>query len=833
MNDLGALLSLPLATGRWEFRDTSEERWLSADVPGCVHRDLLRHGVIPDPFWARNEHDVQWVSDRDWEYRTTFRISAELLMRDHLELVADGLDTVATIWVNGHEVARTENMFIEHRFPIRTHVRAGQNELLIRFTSATHYVRTHRLEHTPREINDPVGGATRIRKQQCQFGWDWGPRLVTAGIWRDLRIEAWNTLRIVSVRIRQIHQKSAVTLELTPELEAAVSNDEGVHFRTTVRSRGKVVATVDGLRISITAPRLWWPNGHGDQPLYDVEVAAYRNAVSIDRWSRRIGLRTIELRREKDQWGESFAFVVNGRPIFAKGASWIPAHSFVGGLTRTDYEPLLRSAAQVHMTMIRVWGGGVYEHAGFYDLCDELGLLVWQDFMFACTLYPGDETFIASVRAEAICQVRRLRHHACLALWCGNNELEVLNREAIAEPKARAGYDAVFRGVLPEVVAELDGTTAYWRSSPSRSDDPVLNDPAKSGNAHFWEVWHSRQPVERYQQKHFRFVAEFGMQSLSSPAVAKTYCPQEELNIFSPTMENHQRNPSGNAIILDYVSRRYRFPKDYASLAYLAQLNQAYCMQVGVEHYRRSMPRTMGALYWQLNDCWPGASWSSLEFTGRWKLLHHAARRFFVPALVSAQVQGAESAGVGNWHHSTVTGIHLYTTSDLPENTPAAVVWELFHIDGRRLDHARKRVVLRYGKSVCQAKLDLAQEIARHGSESLFLRIALIIGSRCLSEAAVFLTAPRRIDLPRAEIAPEIRLLSPTRATLRFRSPVFLHAFAFDFLGCRFLASDNGFDLFPRRTKRVDVEFDEPVTTATLKKSFQGWSLVDSYAGTA
>ncbi|HTO03561.1 MAG TPA: glycoside hydrolase family 2 protein, partial [Opitutus sp.] len=448
--------------------------------------------LIPDPFWAANENEVQWIEERAWEYRATFAVSKELLDDEHVELVADGLDTVATVFLNGREVARTENMFVGYRRSVKSDLRRGKNEILIRFDSAMDYIRTQRLEHQPKEFNDPVGRCSVIRKEQCQFGWDWGPRLVTAGIWRDIRLEGWNRNRLESVRVSQDHRESgAVVLTLEPEL---TRSETGVKCRWRLLFEGTVLSAGEGGEITIDRPELWWPSGQGEQPLYLLEIeVSDAHGEPIGEWVRRIGLRTIKLDRHADEWGETFQFVVNGRPIFAKGANWIPAHSFVADLTRADYERDLRSAVDAHMNMIRVWGGGIYESEDFYDLCDELGLLVWQDFMFACTLYPFDVPLLKSVREEAEFQVRRLRHRASLALWCGNNEIAALNIPPLEQPVMRAGYEALFRETLPEVVRSVGPETDYWPSSPWRGD--YTHDHAtgeRRGDTHFWDVWPGR-----------------------------------------------------------------------------------------------------------------------------------------------------------------------------------------------------------------------------------------------------------------------------------------------------------------------------------------------------
>jgi len=834
--------TLSLAPLAWQFRDaTQDSPWRAATVPGCVHTDLRRHKLIPDPFWGTNELEMQWIEERDWEYRATFRVTARMLAEDNLDLVADGLDTVATVRINGRVVTRTENMFIGWRWSVRPLLHAGHNEISIRFDSALKYIRTHRTDHDPREFNDPVGRSQVLRKQQCQFGWDWGPRFVTAGIWRDIRLEAWSTNRLESVRVTQTHRKDgSVLLTFEPEL---ARKDAKATITGTVSLNGKSVAQIVNHKSLIINPRLWWPNGHGAQPLYTIELAVTgRDGTPIGRWSQRIGLRTLVLDRHPDEAGETFQFVVNGRAVFAKGANWIPAHSFVAGLTRADYARDLTSATEAHMNMIRVWGGGIYESEDFYDLCDELGLMVWQDFMFACAIYPGDAAFKKSVRAEARHQVRRLRNRTCLALWCGNNEIAQLNTlggvkgDLLENPKLRRNYEAIFHHLLPAEVAAHDGVTAYRPSSQWRStlEDSVSKtathvEGEKRGDTHYWDVWHARHPVKDYEKWRFRFCSEFGMQSYSSPETQATFCPPEQGNVFGPLMENHQKNRAGNQIILDYVSRRYRFPKSQEALIYLSQLNQAHCMQVGVEHYRRNMPHCMGALYWQLNDCWPVASWSSLEFTGRWKALHHLARRFFAPALISAHVPGDEDTIIGNYRTTTVDEVHLYTVYDAPAPARGVVRWELFHLDEHLIARGRKPVVLRPGESVRQQTVRFGKLMAQHGRDNLHLRITLQIGRRQVSQETVFFSPPRFLNLRRAKTRVAIRALSPTDYELTFRTSAFQHRFAFDLPGIAQRSSDNYFELYPDQPKTVRVTCDAPQTVKSIKQHLSHQSLVDSY----
>jgi len=815
--------------GAWQFRQQGSADFQPAQVPGCVHTDLHRNGAIPDPFWGSNELDLQWIERADWEYVTSFDAPADLLAREHVELVADGLDTLATISLNGQELARTENMFVGYRFGVGDLLRQGHNELRVQFANPMGYIEQRLSIHSFAEWNDPVGGSSNIRKEQCSFGWDWGPRFATCGIYKNIELQGWDTNRISHVRVNQQHQQGRVLLTVSPELAQA---DPSAQLRCHLSLGGQLVAQAEGsgpLALEVERPQLWWPNGLGAQPLYQLSVELVQDGQALHSWQQRIGLRSVVLDRHADEWGESFQFVVNGVPVFAKGANWIPNHSFVASVGRADYRNVLGSAAAANMNMLRVWGGGIYEMDAFYDLCDELGLMVWQDFMFACSLYPGDDHFMALVEQEAAYQVPRLANRACLALWCGNNEIEQMSQEILATPERKAAYERVFYDILPAAVAKYDNVTPYWPSSPHNPEGYRKgHNNERAGDCHFWDVWHARYPVKRYEEMNFRFCSEFGMQSYSSPAVAATFCPPEEMNVFGPAMENHQKNAAGNQIISDYVSRLYRYAKDYPSLSYLSQLNQAYCMRIGIEHFRRSMPRTMGALYWQLNDCWPVFSWSSLEFGGRWKALHYEARRFFAPALVSAHVPGDEKAGLGNYIKNTIQSVDLYTVYDGVKPQKGSLKWMLYNLDDEPVAQGSKAVALRYGQSLKQQTLDLAVAIEQHGRRQLYLRIWLEIAGQPVSQQTVFLTAPRFLNLRRGPVQCTVHAHSVNTVDVAFSSPVFQHRVEFDLPGLEYRASDNFFDLYPGVAHRVTVHA-HGLTEADFLHRLTTRSLVDSY----
>ena len=702
------------------------------------------------------------------------------------------------------------------------------------------YIEARRKIHSFQEWNDPIGGSSNIRKEQCSFGWDWGPRFATCGIWKEIRLEAWSGNRLTDVYVEQHHDNDKVTILVIPKL----SNKKTSLCRVTLKLNDEIIAQQEGqgaLELVVENPQLWWPSGLGPHPLYDLQVellscsspsgGGWVGDQVLDCKKLRLGLRTIILDRHADEWGESFQFVVNGVPVFAKGANWIPAHSFVSEVSRADYDNLLSSAVEAHMNMLRVWGGGIYEMDDFYDLCDEKGIMVWQDFMFACSLYPGDEKFLKSVENEARFQVRRLHHRACLALWCGNNEIEQMPQEITATPERKKAYDAVFYEVLARVTAELNPQIAYWPSSPHNPEGYEKgHNNENAGDSHFWDVWHARKPVGAYETKNFRFCSEFGMQSYSSPEIAATFCDPQDFNVFGSAMENHQKNGAGNLIIFDYISRLYRFPKDFASLAYLSQLNQAYCMKFGIEHFRRSMPRTMGALYWQLNDCWPVFSWSSLEFGGKWKALHFAAQKFFAPALVSAHVPGEETVQYcSNRVVSNIHEVNLFTVYDGLETRKAELGWTLYHMDNRVLKSGRKKVILRYGQSVLQQQIDFQKEIDKHGRRAIYLRVFLNDGDELISQNTVFFTAPRYIEFVKEKLAPRIEKIGAGLFRLHFEAQQFHHQMMFNVPNVFFRADDNFFDLFPGVPHVVELKLEDDFSLAQLKKRLEIMSYADSY----
>ena len=726
-------------TANWQFRQAETDTWYPAQVPGGVHTDLLAAGLIADPFVADNEKRVQWIAATDWQYRCTFTVAADLLAQPRIFLVCDGLDTLAELSLNGQVLGQTENMFRQYRWDVTALLHAGDNELSILFRSPLEYVAPRQAERPMTGVSHAIPGGPYLRKAPCQFGWDWGPKLPPIGIWQAIRLEGRSVARFDDVRLMQQHQDGAVVLEAAVSLDRWQADDLTVMMHITGPDDRTITtkAALDGnshtLAVTIDQPQLWWPNGYGDQPLYQVDLHLTDGQHVVDQRHYQVGLRTLELRQVDDAWGKSFTFVINGLPIFAKGSNWIPADSFPTRLTTDHLETLIRAAADTHQNMLRVWGGGFYEEERFYDLCDQYGILVWQDFIFSCSIYPmDDDAFLDNVRQEVIENVRRLRHRASLALWCGNNEMEwgweswgwagsayMDELEALKDKMPelkqltrqmgghktsvdwellRDAYEQFFFTLLPAWLAEEDTATPYWPSSPSSNTLFHDTNGQVQGDAHYWEVWHGGRPFTAYRDQFPRFMSEFGFQSLPPLDTVRTYADEADWNMTSYIMEHHQKNDSGNGLIINQMTQTFRMPKDFAALVYLSLVLQAEGIRYGVEHWRRNMDRVSGTLYWQLNDCWPVASWSSLDYFGRWKALHYASRRFYAPLMLSIEDAPPQM------------GLHV--TSDLTQPWSGSVRWSLEALTGEVLEAGEEAVTASPLSSTPLRTLDFTDRIA-------------------------------------------------------------------------------------------------------------------------
>lgn len=823
-------LNLPLA--HWQFRAAADSKWLPAQVPGCVHTDLRRNGKIPDPFYGSNELDLLWIEQTDWVYRTTFKASVELLDQSHIELVAEGLDTMATTRLNGEVIGESDNMFVGHRLNIKPFLRVGENTLEITFGNPWDAIRQRDPSPAPC-TGDKIGGRVQLRKQQCSSGWDWGPRLTTSGIWRPIRLEAWSNNRIEEYFVTQSHSENLcdVRIDMKAQRRAAkylATAKLSLNGEEVAQAVDKIGET---LHLSVERPELWQPNGHGQQPLYDLILELREGDTVIDRRTQRIALVEIKLNQQPDEWGTSFEFIVNGKPVFAKGANWIPAHSFVNE-GEALFDDLLDSAVEANMNMIRIWGGGVYELESFYEACLERGLMVWQDFMFACCTYPGDPAYLKQVRAEADYQVRRLRNYAHIALWCGNNEIVQLNRADLnGNRKIRRAYEKVFLDILPKAVEKHLPGADYIHTSEYNPDD-TFGDTANpdSGDVHFWGVWHARQPYSAYEDQLHRFFSEFGMQAYPHVETARTFT--ESSNLFGAEMDNHQKNGGGNQVIFHYVAALYHFPKDYPSTVYLSQIMQAFCLRFGIEHMRRNMPRTMGALYWQLNDCWPVASWSSIDFGGRWKALHYAAKRFFAPALVSVKTLGSEIMhGSTNAVLNDIEAVEIYSVYDGPQADAGDISWQVWSLKENKVLHEDNAAIkLVPGKVSRRKKLDLGEWINSHGRNDLLIRTRLTSEGYEDSVNTTFITAPKRLPF----LAPKIKTKVSKGVDGAFDIEVTTDKIAYQVYlnldgAIPHRLSDNFFDLYPGETKVVTIRPLAELKIKDVRDALKVYSYRDSY----
>lgn len=647
----------------WEMSEYGKNNWIPASVPGSVHTDLLENGKIEDPFYRLNEHDLQWIDKTDWVYRTRIHADRSLRSKDHIELKFPGLDTYGEVYLNDSLVLVADNMFREWSVECKELLKAGENELKVVLRSPV-TKGIEKYDALPYQIpvsdNDlasigKVPGNKKVsiftRKAGYHFGWDWGPRFVTSGIWKPVYLQGWNEAKIKNIRIIQ-HQltRDEATMKAVVEVQAGSLENGELVIKVNNEVVARRILNADDITVfaeipfSIESPEWWWPNGMGEQPLYNVEVDLLVDGKSVHAMAERIGLRTIELVTDPDEHGNTFHFVVNGRPLFMKGANYIPQDSFLDRVTPERYAHVIQSAVDANMNMLRVWGGGIYEKDLFYELCDEKGILVWQDFMFACSMYPGDSLFLENVRQEAIDNVKRLRNHPSIALWCGNNEnLSAWYRwgwrEKVIEEQGQEvadilwkSYQDVFHNILPEVISSEDGDRYYWASSSSASMG--VPDNLTQGDLHYWGVWWGKEPFSSFRENTGRFMSEYGFQSFPEMKTIREYAVDEDFDIYSEVMKSHQRSSIGNETIELYMKRDYREPLDFSSFIYVGQVLQGEGIRRAIELHRVQMPYCMGSLYWQIDDCWPVASWSGMDYFGRWKAQHYMAREAFRNVIV-------------------------------------------------------------------------------------------------------------------------------------------------------------------------------------------------------
>lgn len=802
-------------------------------IPGTVLSGLLAAGKIKDPFYRTNEDATRALFWKDYVFTRTFDVDEELLAQQHIVLVCEGLDTLAEISINGTFLAKTDNMHRTWKFQAKKLLHPGKNEIQIVFRSVLRFIEDYPYEAHKKINYIPCGsmkGNQLLRKAHSMFGWDWGPQTIDAGIFRDIYLQGYSHARIEDIRIHQQHAKNvsvqtSITLsESVPGQKLCVElSEDGADkpLQTKLcKTNADGVAAVDFV---IENPKLWWPNDYGDQPLYIVRTTLLdEDGTSLESITRRIGLRTLTISQEKDEWGNEFAFCVNGVKIFTRGGNYIPDDCLYTRITEKKLDYILESCRRAHFNCVRVWGGGYYPSDAFYDLCDEKGLIVWQDLMYACNVYDVTDAFTENCRQETYDNVRRLRHHASLGLWCGNNEIESawdhwgdFQKET---PYLRADYIRLFEEVLPKAVQEADGETFYWHSSPSSGgcfDNP---DDANRGDTHYWDVWHGQKPFTDYRKYFFRFCSEFGFQSFPCAKTVNSFTLEDDRNIFSRVMESHQKNDAANGKMLYYLSENLRYPKDLTHLLYASQVLQGMAIKYGVDHWRRNRGRCMGTLYWQINDDWPAPSWSSIDYFGRWKALHYMAQKFYAPHAVSMTLEDHRC--------------HVYFSNESFETTEYSLTLSIRDLSGNVLETYETKGNSPAFSAIETAVVDICSW--EDQKDDVFLEAVIHTKDQKVLKDVETLVPYKYLNLKNPVISTEAKETNDA-FILHISSDCFAPFVALDFDDADVIFSDNFFHLTDKTVQDIIVKKEDILqghfeNAEDFRKRLQILSLGTSYA---
>jgi beta-mannosidase len=869
MNILHKVENIPL-NGNWRIKNSKKSIEINVSVPRTVFEALLENNNIEDPFYGENEDEMKWVYESDWFYELEFDVEHDFLEHKKVLLCFKGLDTIAEVNLNGENLGFTNNMFVRYDFSVKDKLKITGNKLIIKFMSPTMKAKEE-MKKFGVLLNTgyaAIPGVPYLRKAQYSFGWDWGPKLPDIGIWKSAELIGYDDIRIMSIypstkfeynkdplKINSSEEISTlkvnrVKLFVEIEFDSDLEDISGLNCQIKVKltAPDNIVLVKEFfpnnkkeiIKFKIEKPFLWWTHDLGKPNLYEIEVSLLKDSI-IDIKKQKIGLRDIRLIQQPDQWGESFYFMINGIPLFAKGANWIPIDSFIPrGKELGLYSMNLNYAKEANMNMIRVWGGGIYEDDLFYDFCDELGILVWQDFPFACAIYPYYKEFIKNIEEEAIQNIKRLRHHPSLALWCGNNEIEWLwnweinSSEITDKPTSdefKQGYITIFEKILPKIIEEIDPHRSYWPSSPSNGFigeklGSVNSNSPNFGDSHFWEVWHRNKPFSAYRKLYSRFMSEFGYESFPSLKTLAAFCPPEQFDFFAPIMENHQKNSAGNKKIMDYMEKRFTKPSKFENQVILSQITQAEAIEYGVEHWRRNRNQTqcMGSLYWQLNDCWPVASWSSIDYYGRWKALHYFAQRFYKPLFASVKEDTDQ--------------IEFWVTNDFKDPQSIKFYWKILKSDGINLMKGEYESLV----SPCSSlKLGVVDVSNINTTKKLRQNNVIFYRMENANKLAENVThgfrlfdAPKYFNLKDPEITSSLEQLNDDKENVHFKliveaKRIALYVIIYSDL-VDFIASDNFFSLEPNEIRIIDIKI---VNLQQSKLIYSMQNIYDSFKVTS
>ncbi|MEG1955559.1 MAG: glycoside hydrolase family 2 protein [Mucinivorans sp.] len=807
----------------WSFHQIGKDEWMKASVPGVVHTDLFNNGKIENPFSSTNELSLQWIEAEEWEYQTTFTPSQEFLSNDIQELVFKGLDTYADVYVNDSLVLSADNMFLEWRIPL-TNLKEGTNSLRVLFHSA--YKTAEPLAKAypvklpaDNDKGEPWKTSVFTRKAPYSFGWDWGPRFATVGIWRPVELQSWTIARIDNIQYIQTSQsQEKATLDANITLLAAKDSRVIITLCDSLGqqyARQEVELKKDSLNrftlpVVIENPKLWWPNGSGEPNLYNFNAIISKDIEKLDQKTDNIGIRTVRWVQEKDSVGDGVSFYVevNGVPIFSKGANYIPQDVFLPRVAKAKYEELINTTVKSNMNMLRVWGGGIYEEDLFYDLCDKNGIMVWQDFIFGCSLYPWDKPFFENVEKEAIYNVRRLRNHPSIVIWCGNNEItelwhhwgyqKVYGWSQEEQDMIFKGMEDLFYKLLPNVLSTEDSTRYYHPSSPLYG----RGNPKSQimGDVHYWGVFHDEEPFSVYKDKPGRYSNEYGFESLACYDTYREYFKPEEMKLYSQAMIVHQKNPKGYRVMEEYMVRDLPLLKDnFRTYVYLTQLLQAEGIKIAMEGHRSKRPWTMGSLYWQLNDCWPVASWSSMDSEMRWKALQFYAKRSFAPTILSFEKIDSTST------------LKLWGITDKLTDQKGNYTLTLMDFSGKQLwqENADYSIAANTSKELM------------HTTEKEMLlgvdpaQVYLVAQSEDGMRAIYYFTPLKDLKLPKTEFEVSYKQKGTT-VVAKLRAKNFLKSVLFEADALQKNPSDGYFDMLPGETKEVTLEFKEEMPLKDL-----------------
>ena len=805
----------------WKFRQARLTNWYPATVPGVVHTDLLQNKIIEDPFFRLNERGLQWIDKEDWVYETCFTLAADMMRKENMELVFEGLDTYADVYLNDECILKADNMFRRWSIPVRQYIREENNILKVYFHSPVK-IDVPKWDALPYQYpasNDQSenGGLFNkkisifARKAGYHYGWDWGPRLVTSGIWRPVYIRAWSDLRINDVFIEQ-KEVGAGRAVIAGHVELDADKDmDGVLVTITDEATGRGLGewqadlkrgtnrvTVDFV---LHKPKLWWSNGLGEPFLYRFRTDIIAGGELLDSKTERVGIRSLKVVHQPDKDGHTFYIELNGRPVFAKGANYIPSDNFLPRVTPENYKRTILDAAGVNMNMLRVWGGGIYENDVFYDLCDEYGIMIWQDFMFACSMYPAEGALLDNIHQEAVDNVKRLRNHACIALWCGNNECqdawlgwgwkcEIERQNKEYADKIWAQYRQQYHVTLPGVVREYAPGTFYWPSSPFAFEGEMSG--TTDGDRHYWSVWHGKAPISDYDSEKSRFFSEYGFQSFPEFESVKRYAPYpEDWDIRSEVMMSHQRGGDhANGLIETYLLNEYKKPRDFRAFLYMNHVLQGDAIKTAIESHRRQMPYNMGTLFWQHNDCWPVASWASRDYYGRWKAQHYYVRKAYDDILISPVVEGDD--------------LKVYAVSDRLENTSGRLQLQVCQFDGTVVHHWGKSVGISGNDSRVCFSAPLAKLLEGANRGTVYVRVDYTDKSGRVYHNNYCLGKQKDMDYPKVDLQTEVRSIEGGYE-VTVSADKFARAVCLSVADNESVYSDNYFDVQPKSSVQVQV----------------------------